>query len=39
MSDEQLTELGNKMGHLLTMQRAYRWIADEDDDDSSIESE
>jgi hypothetical protein len=33
LSDKQLTDLGNKMGHSLSTQRTYRWIKDGDDED------
>lgn len=33
LSDKQLTELGDKMGHSLSTQRTYRWIKDGDGDD------
>lgn len=38
LSDKELTELGNKMGHSLAMQRTYRWIKD-DDASLSVDSE
>jgi hypothetical protein len=46
MSDTQLTELGNKMGHSISTQRTYRWIKDDEDvheydmdDESSVDDE
>jgi hypothetical protein len=38
MTDVELTDLGNKMGHSLTTQRTYRWIKDSSDSGEDVDN-